>query len=310
MPVFNGDNFLAETLDCFINQTFDDFEIVILDNASTDKTAEICQAYAARDPRIRYHRNETNIGAVRNYNKAFELSRAPYFKWAAHDDLYGPDYLAKCVDVLDQSPDVVLAHSAMRMIGPTGNPMTFDRANNVYVDPELKITRKPEVTELAESINPEERFRSILFQVYWCTSVFGLIRRDVLSRTSLHKSYYGSDKVLLVELALMGRFYHVREELFSKRCHLEMSHFKGTNERADWINPNNSHSFAPVYLLNGYAKAALKYGNLTVLERASCLFSVFLKLVRAGFWKRLLKFGPSHPIPLRIFRRGRASATD
>lgn len=303
LPVYNGENYLAETLDCFLNQTYGDFELVIVDNASTDTTPEICQSYADRDGRIRYHRNESNIGAVRNYNKAFELSKAPYFKWAAHDDVYEPTYLEKCVAVLDQSPDVVLVHCAARMIGPAGELITFDRENDVFVDRELEITKKAEAKDLAEVTRPEDRFRDILMRAHWCTSIFGVIRREDLSRTSLHEPYYGSDKVLLSELALMGRFYHVREELFSKRCHREMSHFKGTKEKAAWINPNKRQVFAPVHLLFGYVHAARNFGALKPAQRASCLLSVFLKFVRAGFWKRLLVFGPHHPVPLPSFTR-------
>ena len=101
MPVFNGENYLAEALDSLLTQTFSDFELIISDNASTDKTEEICRAYAVRDQRIRYFRNQENLGASRNYNRVFELSSGEYFKWAAHDDLCAPEFLGRCVDVLD-----------------------------------------------------------------------------------------------------------------------------------------------------------------------------------------------------------------
>ena len=77
VPVYNGDRFLAETLDAILAQTFADFEVVIVDNASTDRTAEIGQAYAARDPRISYQRNPANIGAMRNaFALACKMARA------------------------------------------------------------------------------------------------------------------------------------------------------------------------------------------------------------------------------------------
>ncbi len=71
LPVYNGDNFLAEAIDSILRQTMEDFELIISDNASTDRTEEICREYAAGDSRIRYYRNESNLGAMANYNLVF-----------------------------------------------------------------------------------------------------------------------------------------------------------------------------------------------------------------------------------------------
>ena len=114
-------------------KTFQDFEIIVSDNASTDHTAEICRSFAERDPRIRYHRNEKNLGAIPNYNRAFELSRSPLFKWAADDDLYHPHYLDTCVGILDECPDVILAHSKTAFVDDRGEFFAVDPATENYV---------------------------------------------------------------------------------------------------------------------------------------------------------------------------------
>src|SRR5258705_589930 len=111
LPVYNGERFLAQALDCLLAQTFRNFEIIISDNASIDRTPEICRAYAQRDCRVRYVRNRRNLGAIANFNRVFELSAAPLFKWAAPDDLYDKIYLDSCVRILDDNPDVILAPS-------------------------------------------------------------------------------------------------------------------------------------------------------------------------------------------------------
>ena len=90
LPVYNGDNYLAETLDSILAQTFTDFELIISDNGSTDRTEAICRRYAAQDHRVRYVRNPSNLGAARNYKRAFELARGEYFKWNGHDDPLAP----------------------------------------------------------------------------------------------------------------------------------------------------------------------------------------------------------------------------
>src|SRR5512139_3267591 len=114
VPVYNGENFLKDALDSLLAQTFKDFEIVIADNVSTDQTEEICRSYAAKDARIRYYRNETNIGAGPNHNRVFELSRGEYFKWVCHDDMCAPEFLERCIEVLDRDPSVVLCHAETR----------------------------------------------------------------------------------------------------------------------------------------------------------------------------------------------------
>ncbi|MGH9161593.1 MAG: glycosyltransferase family 2 protein, partial [Vicinamibacteraceae bacterium] len=112
IPVYNGENFIDELLTELRHQTFQDFEIVICDNASTDRTREICERHARDNPRIRYYRNEANLGVHANFDRVFSLSRAPLFKWAAHDDLYEPTYLERCLRVIEEHPDVVGVHSA------------------------------------------------------------------------------------------------------------------------------------------------------------------------------------------------------
>src|SRR6476620_6905800 len=119
IPVFNGQEFLPELLDTLLAQTFRDFEILICDNASNDRTGDICREYAHRDTRVRYFCNERNLGALANFNRVFELSTAPLFKWAAHDDLYRPEYLETCVRLLDEHPDTVLAHTGTAFIDET-----------------------------------------------------------------------------------------------------------------------------------------------------------------------------------------------
>src|SRR5262245_46576944 len=93
MPVYNGEPFVEEALKSLLGQTFEDFELVISDNASSDRTGSICQDYAARDRRIRYLRNDINVGFCRNQNRVIELCNAEYFLLTHHDDVRAPEYL-------------------------------------------------------------------------------------------------------------------------------------------------------------------------------------------------------------------------
>jgi len=101
MPVYNGEAYIREALDSLLGQTFIDFELIISDNASTDGTEIICRGYASGDSRIRYVRQDRNVGAVGNFEFVLNEARGEYFMWAAHDDLQGSeDYLAKLVGVI------------------------------------------------------------------------------------------------------------------------------------------------------------------------------------------------------------------
>jgi glycosyltransferase involved in cell wall biosynthesis len=100
VPVYNGEKYLAAALDTLLAQSFEDFELIISDNASTDCTEEIARAYAARDGRVRYERSGANRGCAWNHNRVFALARGRYFRWAAHDDLCAPTLLARTVELL------------------------------------------------------------------------------------------------------------------------------------------------------------------------------------------------------------------
>ncbi|MGQ4647524.1 glycosyltransferase [Lyngbya aestuarii] len=205
LPVYNGDNFLREALDSILAQTFENFELIISDNASTDKTEEICREYAAKDQRVRYYRNEYNLGAAPNYNRVFELATGDYFKWCAHDDLCAPEFLERCVELLEQDASVVLCHTQTKIIDEQGR---FLRDNHTQ--------RK------ADSPKPELRFRELLYEND-CFQIFGLIRSSLLRKTQLIESYGHGDGVLLARLGLMGKFHEIPEYLFFNREHSQMS---------------------------------------------------------------------------------------
>jgi glycosyltransferase involved in cell wall biosynthesis len=199
LPVYNGESRLGESLDALLGQSYEDFELIISDNASTDSTSGICRRYAKQDSRIVYIRQPCNIGRVPNHNFLVRRAGGQLFKWAACDDLYARDLLKRCVDALDEYPDVVLAHSWSAMI---------DNSRNV-----LKLVEYPVATDSARA---PERFRSMLFDG-WGDDSYGVIRTEVLRRTPLHGSYHFADRTFTTELALHGRFYQVPEWLFFRR---------------------------------------------------------------------------------------------
>ncbi len=114
IPVRNGKKHLGEALESALAQEYPELELVISDNASVDRTQSICEDYARRDRRVRYHRNAEDIGAVRNFKRVLELSSGTYFTWLAHDDTLHAPYVSTIVDYMERRPDVVLCGCSMR----------------------------------------------------------------------------------------------------------------------------------------------------------------------------------------------------
>lgn len=223
LPVYNAERFLPLALDHFLAQTFENFEIIISDNASTDCTSQICREYVNRDARIRYFRNQTNLGAIANFNRTFELSAAPLFKWAAHDDLHRGSYLESCVRLLDEDPLVILAHSGTAFIGDDGQAFPLEVDTDTYVDPKTGARQQPDSPTIGDSPIAVKRFRQVLSRARWGTHMFGVIRREALRQTQLLPNFAGSDRAMLAELALLGRFRSVPDRLFLKRFHADVS---------------------------------------------------------------------------------------
>jgi glycosyltransferase involved in cell wall biosynthesis len=257
LPVYNGENFLAESLDALLGQTYEDFELIISDNASTDGTADICRGYQKQDSRIRYIRQPRNIGLQPNHNFVVRQARGELFKMASHDDLYARDLLKRCVDALDQHPEVVIAHCWEAMIDTSGN-VTKLLAYSVAVD----------------SPRAPERFRSMLFDG-WDDYTYGVMRTKVLHQTHLHGSHHFADRTINTELGLHGPFYMVPDWLYFRRDHQERTIPYSVRTRCAYLDPRRADRLRnPVIRLYaeyiwGYV-AAIRNAPLSPSDRTEC----------------------------------------
>lgn len=295
LPVRNGEVYLAQALESLLGQSFGDFRVVVSDNCSTDGTADICRALAARDRRILYSRTAANIGAGPNFNRVFSLCTSPFFKWMAHDDLLAPTFLERCLATLRGDPGVVLAHAALALVDEAGRPLPAAADGRVF-DRQGRRHHDLEPPHLAEGRRPSGRFADALRRMNWCTAVFGVIRTDALKRTHLHGSYYEADRVLLAELALLGRFRQLDEPLFLKRCHGGVSVLKTFREQALMIDPATRPGPPGLRLRMGYARA-LTVGTIGVVERTACALTVLRVSLRNPLTHRLRAGRHWLPVP-------------
>jgi glycosyltransferase involved in cell wall biosynthesis len=255
LPVYNGQNFLSESLDALLAQTYTDYELVISDNHSADDTEAICREYAARDERIRYIRQPHNIGAAPNHGFLVREARGELFKWASHDDLYAPKLLTRCIETLDEHRELVLCHADM-----------------AFVDTEGKIIENYDYCLATNSPRAPERFRSLLF-TDGGDDFYGVIRTDVVRRIPPENSYHNSGRKLVAELSLYGPFYQVPELLYFRRDH------PGRGDRSGSVQAVCAHldprrkGQSSVRLVGEYALSylpAIRRAPLSATDRRLC----------------------------------------
>jgi len=296
LPVFNGEAFLRQAIASILAQTYTDFELLISDNCSTDGTADICQSYVLADQRVRYVRQPKNIGAAKNYNTLVAHSGGKYFKWAAHDDVLAPTFLEECVRALEQDPSVVLAFARTQLIGEDGEPISArpDHSERPLSERDPPTTSDFIIGKRLEgdyqqtsSPDPVARFREVLFAYDSTFLVFGVMRRLALERTRRVDSYFGSDRVLLAHLALLGRFARIDAPLFLNRTHRGQSSSLSRRDRARWITGGHRWTFQPVRQVVGCIWAILE-ADLTAQQRWQCLVVRWQRLFRRGRMRQIV----------------------
>ncbi len=200
MPVYNGERFIRQSLESLLAQDYENFELIISDNASTDASPEICREYLAKDKRIQYFKNERNLGAADNFNRVFELSSGKYFMWAADHDLWHPTFISRCISILETEPDVILVYPLAVYIDMEGNSlgMRCDR---------IDCRGMPLVS----------RYKYFMRNFNYGWSIHGLIRREALAKTAGFRKIWGCHLALEAELSLIGEYALVNEPLFFPR---------------------------------------------------------------------------------------------
>jgi glycosyltransferase involved in cell wall biosynthesis len=272
LPVYNGEDFLEEAICCFRRQTVDDWELVVSDDASTDRTAEIIKDHAAADRRIRHLPAGERLGGSRNFNRVFAISRGRFFRWAAHDDVCAPTYLERCLEVLETDSSVAMAHTAAAYIDASGAKVRVLQRGYVDSDGyvERDVTFGENFRRLAASRKAHERLRAALFHYSLRElPIFGLARTETWEQTLLHRPFYGADKVILAEVALRGRIVELPDVLFFRRTHPGASTRGDRHQKASWADPRQGGGFLPLTMLLQYS-TAVRDADLPRGDRLRC----------------------------------------
>lgn len=184
IPVYNGDASLEQTLKSINSQSFCDYEVIISDNASTDNTAQICRKMAALNPRIKYFRQESNIGAAANFKFVLDKAVGEYFHWLAADDTRSDNFLELNVNFLDENVDYVASTCPNRFEGQAeADNVTFSLVGT-----------------------PGERFAGFLDHCWQSQAVYYSVVRTAILRQCdvIGQSFWAADWAIDLFLASRG----------------------------------------------------------------------------------------------------------
>ncbi|NEP13496.1 MAG: glycosyltransferase family 2 protein [Symploca sp. SIO2C1] len=274
IPVYNADKeYLCELLDSLLTQDLQDLEVVISDNASDNDTQKICEEYASRDPRVRYHRNPKNIGQIANFNKVLELAHGKYFRWIGSDDWLESDYARRCVEVLE-------AEDGKDFVGVTTyQDFILDDGQHYY---------KEYKGERLDSPLTHVRIRRHLWFMNadfgYIDIIYTMMRREVLMRTSKIQFVPRMDQALAFEIDLLGPFTHIpaclahRRRLPFEKIPKKKLHEDYAGEQQEKLDdPFGFNSTAALFSI-------LMTSPISNWEKILCLWSL------AGFaWVRITK---------------------
>lgn len=216
MPVYNGAAWINEALDSLVTQDYQNVEILVADDGSSDASVEICQRFAQRHACIRFTENPANLGAVENFRNTLRQSRGEYFLWASQDDIWMPGFISLLVQRLEACPDCLVALGRVDLIDQGGGyirSFAFDAASSPEQMSPLRLAYS--LLSMRDRRRRKVKNNNYIHGI-WRTGTF----RKVVD---LYPGGFSNERFLLMQLALHGKFAYVEEARFSKRVHLDES---------------------------------------------------------------------------------------
>ena len=258
MPVFNAQRFLRQTLDSLLAQDYENIEIIILDNISTDDTSKICRSYAERDPRIKYLLDDIQVDVHEGHNRVARYAKGEYFIPMCDDDIYEPTYISKLMSLMDSNEEIGLVFTDFGYVDINGKRWTKGRSR-IWMN-------------FFKSSN--SRFLNfVLYMFLRCPvpMVFGPYRtaiyRKALPFVHVDGTVWNVDNIFMLRLLSMTRVACIKEVLFYYR----------QKDRSQYIPDDLPAQLwkRALYYMKHQARVTLAIGD--VIKSAS--FSVFEKAI-------------------------------
>lgn len=249
LPVYNGGKYIAQAIESILSQDFENFELIISDNCSTDQTRDICLHYRDRDRRIRYHRFDENLGMLPNFLNVLGRSAAPFFMFATHDDLRKKTFASTCLRPLMSEPSLALVFTRSSVLDADSNYLgiAMDGLN-------------------ACQDSPGERFRHIIWEIGMCNAMLGIFRMSMLKKiTCWGKALFG-DTLLLAELSLLGKIRQMEEPLFIRRLTRNYNYTSHEERNSQLMAECDPKLFSEGI---SFPHCRLGYGHLEILNQSN-----------------------------------------
>ena len=263
--VFNGEKFLRRRLENILSQTFEDFSLIISDNASTDKTSNICQEYQKKDSRIKYFRQPSNIGGTNNFLWLIDKAETEYFVWAAVDDIWSSNFLECNITDLREKNDV---------IGSISNLYYFDNYEKFNIKT-FDVNSYNKTHVLATSGNYEERVSK--YVGFNQTSVlYSIFRTRLLQQSVVRHAIVAWDTALIFRVLKHGNF----------NINFKSSMYR-TRISATWTKEDLSYKTSLSHRKITFAEAMLTFLPFTLISLKTMGIGIFLKNIK---WFFLLNF--------------------
>lgn len=199
LPVRNGADRIGRVIAAVLAQDFENLELVISDNASDDHTEEFCREIAATDPRIRYHRQDRDLGIHGNFDALLRLARGELFRWIGDDDTLEPTYVSRCTELFAARPQLILVTTRQDYLEPDGEVRTghYDGSGLGSADPVVRLT---------------EMLRLLTESHLVLDPVYGLMCRSAALAVPPRRMLR-QDELFATRMALEGPWGHVPEIL-------------------------------------------------------------------------------------------------
>jgi glycosyltransferase involved in cell wall biosynthesis len=189
MPLYNGGRFIEKSISSLINQTYTDFELIISDNCSNDDTEEICLKFKENDNRIKYYKQESNLGATSNFNYVLNNSSGEYFMWAAFDDIWDPNFISECINVLENNLDCVSVFTHF-IIYDINSYKEIERITPSSLSSDLPSVR---IMKSFENLVPN--------------MIYGIHRREILAKNKYIVNQDWNDILIVAHQVFFGKYF-------------------------------------------------------------------------------------------------------
>lgn len=285
LPVYNGAMYIREALDSVMAQTYQDFEVIISDNASSDETQAICIDYCGRDSRIRYVRQSQNLGGHWNFNFVVQEAEGALFTWLAHDDILEPNFLAESVKYMTRWPETVLVAGDFKIIGEDGTELGIEKLEKIrgHIEWNKRCV---------------EFFKYPISNVFFC--IYGMMRADIcksIFQTILEpKIMTGSELPILARFAVLGEIASIPDVLRKYRRHAASIYMSEVAE----ISKRPMLHRSAIQIGNLYR---LRFDQIAVLLSSAMSPSLkFIIVFKVLVWYMTSFFHRMLRIPLKLLR--------